>query len=67
MLLGIVGIEQIFLRLAGEISRFSSDSTWFSRWCKKGICSSKILAEDADNEYAMLDATIVRVHEHSAG
>jgi hypothetical protein len=25
------------------------------------------LAEDADNEYAMIDATIVRAHQHSAG
>ena len=23
--------------------------------------------QDADNEYAMIDATIVRVHQHSAG
>jgi transposase len=27
----------------------------------------KVLAEDADNEYAMLDATVVRAHQHSAG
>ena len=25
------------------------------------------LAADADNEYAMIDATIVRAHQHSAG
>ena len=25
------------------------------------------LAQDADNEYAMIDATIVRAHQHSAG
>jgi hypothetical protein len=25
------------------------------------------LAGDADNEYAMLDSTIVRTHQHSAG
>jgi DUF971 family protein len=25
------------------------------------------LADDADNEYAMIDATIVRAHQHSAG
>jgi transposase len=25
------------------------------------------LAEDADNEYAMIDSTIVRAHQHSAG
>jgi hypothetical protein len=25
------------------------------------------LSSDADNEYAMIDATIVRAHQHSAG
>jgi hypothetical protein len=27
----------------------------------------KALAKDADNEYAMIDSTIVRAHQHSAG
>ncbi len=27
----------------------------------------ELLAEDADHEYAMIDATIVRAHQHSAG
>jgi|GEM_PF-3587645 len=27
----------------------------------------EILASDADNEYAMIDSTIVRAHQHSAG
>jgi hypothetical protein len=27
----------------------------------------KSLASDADNEYMMIDATIVRAHQHSAG
>ena len=26
-----------------------------------------MLADDPDNEYAMIDATIVRAHQHSAG
>lgn len=25
------------------------------------------LAQDADNEYSMIDSTIVRAHQHSAG
>ena len=25
------------------------------------------LSQDADNEYAMIDSTIVRAHQHSAG
>ena len=29
--------------------------------------SVHVLAADADNEYAMIDSTIVRAHQHSAG
>jgi len=41
----------------------------FSRWAKSGVWESlfKTLADDPDNEYAMIDATIVRAHQHSAG
>ena len=41
----------------------------YRRWCKSGIWERvfKMLANDADNEYAMIDATIVRAHQHSAG
>ena len=40
-----------------------------SRWAKTGVWESlfKHLAGDADNEYAMIDSTIVRAHQHSAG
>lgn len=43
--------------------------TRFSRWAKRGVWEKvfKLLADDADNEYAMIDATIVRAHQHSAG
>jgi len=30
-------------------------------------CLHVALASDADNEYMMIDATIVRAHQHSAG
>jgi transposase len=41
----------------------------FSRWAKSGVLERvfRNLAEDADNEYAMIDSTIVRAHQHSAG
>ena len=41
----------------------------FSRWSKSGVWEKlfKHLAADADNEYAMIDSTIVRAHQHSAG
>jgi transposase len=41
----------------------------FSRWAKSGVLERifRVLAKDADNEYAMIDSTIVRAHQHSAG
>lgn len=39
------------------------------RWSRKGVWERvfNALAEDADNEYAMIDSTIVRAHQHAAG
>jgi transposase len=41
----------------------------FGRWAKSGVFERifKLLASDPDNEYMMIDATIVRAHQHSAG
>lgn len=41
----------------------------FSRWSESGVWENLFnrLSADADNEYAMLDSTIVRAHQHSAG
>ncbi len=41
----------------------------WSRWAKHGVWDRilAILMVDADNEYAMIDSTIVRAHQHSAG
>ena len=41
----------------------------FSRWAKSGVWEKvfNVLADDPDNEYASIDATIVRAHQHSAG
>jgi transposase len=43
--------------------------TRFSRWAASGEWERVFqhLAADADNEYAMIDSTIVRAHQHSAG
>jgi transposase len=43
--------------------------TRFTRWAASGVWERmfKHLAQDADNEYAMIDSTIVRAHQHSAG
>jgi transposase len=36
--------------------------TRFGRWAKSGVWASA-----ADNEHAMIDSTLVRAHQHSAG
>ena len=43
--------------------------TRFSRWSRSGVWERVFqhLAADADNEYAMVDSTVVRAHQHSAG
>jgi transposase len=43
--------------------------TRHTRWAESGVWEKlfKALAVDADNEYAMIDSTIVRAHQHSAG
>ena len=43
--------------------------TRFSRWAASGVWERVFatLAAEADNEYAMIDSTIVRAHQHSAG
>jgi transposase len=40
-----------------------------SRWSRTGVWQRLFasLAQDADNEYAQIDSTIVRAHQHSAG
>jgi transposase len=47
----------------------SSVHTRYRRWCKQGVWLKVFthLASDSDNEYAMIDSTIVRAHQHSAG
>ena len=44
-------------------------NTRFSRWAKRGVWRKLFnrLAQDADNDYATIDSTIVRAHLHSAG
>ena len=39
------------------------------RWSQKGVWERvfQYLTKDVDNEYAMIDSTIVRAHQHSAG
>src|SRR5947209_1187476 len=43
--------------------------TRFSRWAVSGVWANvfRYLAGEADNDYALIDSTIVRAHQHSAG
>jgi transposase len=55
--------------LPARFGAWKAVHTRFSRWAERGVWESvfKHLATDADNEYAMIDSTIVRAHQHSAG
>jgi len=40
----------------------------FNRWCKKGVFSKTMdLLKDPDAEILMMDSTVIRAHQHSAG
>ena len=55
--------------LLERFGNFRVIHTRFTRWSKAGVWQRVFqqLADDADNEYAMIDSTIVRAHQHSAG
>jgi transposase len=48
---------------------FQEIHTRDTRWSKRGVWQRvfEILAAEAGNEYAQIDSTIVRAHQHSAG
>ena len=55
--------------LPQELGNWNSVWRRFTRWSRKGVWQSlfKALVEDPDFEYVIIDATIVRAHQHSAG
>jgi len=55
--------------LPGRFGYWKSVHQRFSQWAKSRVFDRifKLLASDHDNEYMMIDATIVRAHQHSAG
>src|SRR5436189_6159427 len=55
--------------LPARFGHFKTVHQRFSRWAKSGVFERifKLLSSDPDNEYMMIDATIVRAHQHSAG
>ena len=55
--------------LPDEFGNWNSVFQRFRRWAKKGVWERIFneLREQPDTEYLMLDATIVRTHQHAAG
>jgi hypothetical protein len=55
--------------LPNDLGSWKNIHRRFSRWAKRGVWAAilGVLAQDADNEYAMIDSTVVRAHQHSAG
>ena len=55
--------------LPASFGHWNSVFTRFRRWAKKGVWARifNALVEDPDFEHLIIDATIVRAHQHAAG
>jgi len=55
--------------LPEEFGKWNSVFQRYNRWSAKGVWESlfNALADDPDFEFVMMDATIIRAHQHSAG
>ena len=55
--------------LPKEFGPWNSVFQRYNRWSKAGVWERMFsaLSEDPDFEYVMIDSTIVRAHQHSAG
>ena len=55
--------------LPDEFGNWNSVFRRFSRWSEKGVWDNMfaVLADDPDFEYLIIDATIVRAHQHASG
>ena len=55
--------------LPPEFGHWNSVFVRYNRWSEKGVWERlfETLADDPDFEFVMMDATIVRAHQHSAG
>ncbi len=55
--------------LRQEFGDFKNIHRRFSRWAAKDIWGTllSLVTEDADEEYGMIDSTMIRAHQHSSG
>lgn len=55
--------------LPAELGHWNSQFRRFSRWATRGVWERLFaaVADDPDFEYVIIDATIIRAHQHSAG
>jgi putative transposase len=55
--------------LPPAFGNWNSQFQRFRRWARKGVWEHlfKAMAEDPDLEYLIVDASIVRAHQHAAG
>ena len=55
--------------LPEHFGAWNSDFQRYNRWSKAGVWERlfQALSDDPDFEYVMIDSTIVRAHQHSAG
>jgi transposase len=67
--LWIVRVGAPWRDLPGSFGNWNSVFQRFRRWTKSGVFEKvfQALSEDADFEYAIIDGTIVRVHQHGTG
>jgi transposase len=67
--LWIVRVGAPWRDLPATFGRWNSVFQRFRRWARAGVFDEVFaaLAGDADFEYAIIDGTIVRVHQHGTG